>query len=641
MKRSPSYVALALALFVGACAPVPRVPPDVNIVFNSEPGKLPFDPHSARLRGAMDQLARAAGRPVTLDLDVALLREFHAWFETGLITAIENAAHDLGELKRTRDEMWAEIGPRLKAVTFRYDAKATKVAALLDGDAVVVTVPAKATTLLPHEAALLSLEAQYDAKLPEKYAGGVPASVSVAEKRAYLRALTGQKPPPRKPNDPATAPGVANDFRATSILRAIQFFDVAMPLELRAELHEWLLGEGSYFRDAYLVFPDGVKASPATSPFHRAEAAWVKWAQDNTDRFTDAERASLARLVFVKEPAKGKSGPARFLPFAFPGFDRFAFGLHVLEEWSESGHPRVVPGRDRLIELFDFIVCPFEVDSRGERVQPDTCDHDFYAAVAESELSQKKLLEFLLVKKDQVLVETVFGNFMRIRATHAASFLFRGVEADDALWKGAAFALAEELGNIDAGKLQDEALRLWQTFPARRSAILYLLSQIDRYGNDRVAWGAFGEAGGARASAADFKAFLEYGRRAYATAWIVWPLLGRGWSRADALVPGLDKYVDDPQAPFFHPQDPDLALAQIVSRTCAEKNFGDLTKLHAYFVDRIKKVPNDEQRFAELLQSTTKGKCKPNARPVVRATPLDSPARAPRADASPSPTQGQ
>ncbi|MET0592274.1 MAG: hypothetical protein ABW133_06220, partial [Polyangiaceae bacterium] len=637
MKRMSPAFALALLLFLGGCASAPRVPPDVDIVFNAEPGKLPFDPHSARLRGAMDKLAHAVGRPMTLDLDVALLREFPSWFETGLITAIENAAHDLGELKRTRDEAWAEIGPRLKTLSFRYDAAATKVDVKLDGNAVAVMVPAKATTLLPHEAALLSLEAQYNAKLPEKYAGGIPASVSVAEKRAYFRALTGQKPPPKKPNDPATAPGVANDFRATAILRAIQFFDVAMPLELRAEIHEWLLNEGTFFRDAYLVFPDAVKASPATSPFHRAEAAWVDWAQQNGDRFTDAERAALARLVFVKAPEKGKKGPARSLPFAFPGFDRIAFGLHVLEEWSEAGHPRVISGRDRLIELFDLVVCPFEIDNRGERVQPDGCDHDFYAAVAEAEPAQKKLLEFLLVKKDQVLIETVFANFMRIRATHAASFLWRGVEAEETLWKGATFALAEELGHIDAGKLQDEALRLWQTYPARRVPLLYLLSQIDRYGNDRIAWGAFGEGGGARASAADFKGFLEYGRRAYATAWVVWPLLARGWSRADALVPGLDKYVDDPLTPFFHPQDPELALAQMVSRTCAEKNFADLAKFHAYFVDRIKKMPSDEPRFAELLQSTTKGKCKPNARPVVRATPLDPPLRAPRADATAAP----
>jgi hypothetical protein len=184
-------------------------------------------------------------------------------------------------------------------------------------------------------------------------------------------------------------------------------------------------------------------------------------------------------------------------------------------------------------------------------------------------------------------------------------------------------------------------MRLWQAYPARRAALLYLLSQIDRYGNDRIAWGSFGEGNASRASAADFSAFLAYGRRAYATAWVVWPLLGRGWSRAAALVPGLDRFVDDPQTPFFHPQDPELALAQIVSRTCAEKNFADLAKLHAYFVDRVKKLPNDEARFADLLQATTKGKCKPNARPVARAAPLEPSPRSPRADASGTGSQGQ
>jgi hypothetical protein len=72
---------------------------------------------------------------------------------------------------------------------------------------------------------------------------------------------------------------------------------------------------------------------------------------------------------------------------------------------------------------------------------------------------------------------------------------------------------------------------------------------------------------------------------------------------------------------------------------CAEKNLGDLAKLHAYFVDRVRKVPNDETTFAHLLKSTTRGNCKPNARPVAHALALDGGARAPRApsaEASPA-----
>ena len=211
--RVPLSFVLVGALCLAACASVPRVPPDPNITFNGDPGTLPFDPHAARLRGAMNGLTVVTGRPMTLDLDVALLREYRSWFATGLVTAIENAAHDLGELKRTRAEAWAEMAPRLKMLSFRHDAAAPKVDVKLDvdRDAVAVTVPAKATTFLPHEAALLALEAQYDRGLPERYAGGVPASVSVAEKWAYFRALTGQKPPPRKPDDPANAKGLASN----------------------------------------------------------------------------------------------------------------------------------------------------------------------------------------------------------------------------------------------------------------------------------------------------------------------------------------------------------------------------------------------------------------------------------------------
>jgi hypothetical protein len=247
--------------------------------------------------------------------------------------------------------------------------------------------------------------------------------------------------------------------------------------------------------------------------------------------------------------------------------------------------------------------------------------------VAESEAAQRKLLDFLLAKKDEVLVETVLANFMRIRTPRAVSFLWRGVEADEASWKAATRAIGEELNDADSQRLQDEALRLWQAYPARRGTLLYMLSQIDRYGNDRVAWGAWGDLGGGRASVADFTAFLGHGRRAVATAWVVWPLLGRGWSRADALVPTLDRFIDDPLVPSYHPQDPHLALQQVVNRMCAEKNLADLGKMHTYLEERIKRMAPDDKSFADLLESTARGRCKPNARPVVRVTPLDAPSR--------------
>jgi hypothetical protein len=631
MRALCSAIALGAALWMGACTPPPRAPTDVGISFNADPGKLPFDPHGARLRAARDKLAEVAGRAVALELDVALVREFRAWFETGLTTAIENAAHDLGELKRTRAEGWKEIGPKLGALSLRYDAAAHKVGVRLDAEKVEVTVPPKATSFLPHEAALLALEAQYDASLPQKYANGVPASVSVAEKRAYFRALTGQKPPPLKPDDPATARGIANDVRPTAIARAARFYDVAMPQDLKAEIHDWLLSEGHYLRDGYLLYPDVVKDAPPTSAFRRAEAAWVDWTQKNADRFTDGERTTLAKIVFVKAPpSKERGSGGRYVSFAFPGFDRLTFGLGVFEEWAAAGHRTVVPGRDRLLELFEFIVCPFELDDRGERAQSAGCERNFYRLATETEASQKRLLDFLLQQKDEVLVETVIANYMRMGAGRTALSLWRGLEVDESLWKAATRTMAEELNDVDTGPLQDEALRLWQAHPARRGALLYLLSQIDRYGNDKVAWGAWGEAGRARASAADFAAFLAHGRRAVATSWVVWPLLGRGFSRAEALVPALDRFIGDPKVRFYHPEDPELALQHIVNRMCAEKNFADIAKMHAYLTERIRKVPPDEKAFAPLLQDTSRGRCKPNARPVVRGTPLDVPPR-PRA----------
>ena len=65
---------------------------------------------------------------------MGLLREYRPWFETGLVTAIENASHDLGELKRTRPEAWAQMAPSLATLSFVYDAAAGKVQVKLDAE---------------------------------------------------------------------------------------------------------------------------------------------------------------------------------------------------------------------------------------------------------------------------------------------------------------------------------------------------------------------------------------------------------------------------------------------------------------------------------------------------------------------------
>jgi hypothetical protein len=70
---------------------------------------------------------------------------------------------------------------------------------------------------------------------------------------------------------------------------------------------------------------------------------------------------------------------------------------------------------------------------------------------------------------------------------------------------------------------------------------------------------------------------------------------------------------------------------------CAEKNLADLAKMHAYLVDRIKKVPSDEKSMVDLFQDTSKGRCKPNARPIARAAPIDGPSPRPESAAVPSP----
>jgi len=98
-------------------------------------------------------------------------------------------------------------------------------------------------------------------------------------------------------------------------------------------------------------------------------------------------------------------------------------------------------------------------------------------------------------------------------------------------------------------------------------------------------------------------------------AHVMWPALGRGWSRAEPIVPRLDVYVDDPLVKQHAFQDPERAIHDIVNLLCQEGQVDDLAKLHTYFQSRIAFHAGDAQRFATILDDTREGRCKP---PVKR-----------------------
>ncbi len=306
------------------------------------------------------------------------------------------------------------------------------------------------------------------------------------------------------------------------------------------------------FAGAYDHDGERVVALPAWSRWRRAEGAWVAWANANLAAMTAEEKLALVEWVFVR--TRGTDGVYHAASFAFPGFDRFAFGLSIADAWARAGHPRGGEQPPGQLALFAAVVCPIDVAVDGATSSIGRCDYVWYRDALDDAATTRRLMDALLAHKDLDLVQAVFTaiDFMPAPGDKLASLfsLTHALDADDAAWRRAFRVIADDRAEAgEAPRWTDEARRQWAGHSARHGTLLYALAQVDRYGDgDKVGWDRFGDTFGAPLDARDFGAYLDEGVRAMSLAHVVWPALSPGWSRAAVLVPRLDAYLDDPAA---------------------------------------------------------------------------------------------
>jgi hypothetical protein len=293
--------------------------------------------------------------------------------------------------------------------------------------------------------------------------------------------------------------------------------------------------------------------------------------------------------------------------------------LAIVDAWIATGHPVRSATPRELQDLYDEVVCPFSKDERGHRTEAARCDRALYEfAFDMGAAPHRRFVEHLLAKKDPLFTETTFFNAQRLRGeatTPRMLGLWRAVESDAGAWETGARVIGDQVEAMEKHVLVDELGREWKAHPDRRGPLLFLFTAADRHGNGAVDWARFSQQSGAPVSQAEFAGFVGWSPLSISNARLVWPTLGRGWSRADLLVPRLDAYVDDPLVQQNDSQDPARAIHEVVKLLCAEGQLADLAKVHGYFQSRIAFHAGDAQRFAAVLDDSREGKCKAPTKP--------------------------
>ena len=578
----PWLAVLALAFALGfvapACAASPppgpaERPPDltIEVTFGDHERPPSFDPRSPdpRVRKAYAQLVDLLGHDFRFHFDEALLPRWTVDFDTLFAQCIETVVADLARLRRRSPEIFP-LGIRdLAGIDVAYSATALEEgdSHLDDAGTVHVVLTPRAWQLVPDDAVSSAVVERRGHTLDRTYTGRDPADVPRDQWPAYWAWLQHAK----KAASPVPNPGddLVYYVDAWHIAAAARFAEVVQPKapdDLRRDVDRWLVSAARFFGDGYTHHADVVRALPADAWWRRAEKSWVRWATGAWPSMDDAARVDLLRAIL---PWGG---------VAFPGLDVLSMGFDVMRQWGAAGHPAVAPysEHDARGELYATVVCPGRTTDDGRIERASSCDA-WYDFALDDAARQKRLLDFVLASRDAVTVAAVVygtsrptdnGRVVAASQWPVTRSVWRGLVADDALWRSAARVIGDALPSYGA-PLYDEAVLTWRRTARLRGPLLYVIASIGRDNEYLFKWEDLAGALGGPVARGEFDGFLATSPRALALAASTWPALGTGWSRAEILAGHLDGVLEDARATEGGIRQVASSLEGIGDRMCA------------------------------------------------------------------------
>jgi hypothetical protein len=612
-------IALVLvALFVAACGGASThamvVSNDVTIAITPAITDLPFDPRSARLAQASQQLTQALGHPIALRIDAALVPPFRSSLETALAESIEHIARDVASLRRDRPGAFAHEAPLFRSVDCRYVAAAERVDGRFDAAAGTVVVREAGSSAFVDEGVVQgALEDDYRAWLDGIFSKVAPEAVPRERWEEYFQWAGSTRPTPegRDGRSLGEKEKFDGDPRGVSLAVVARFARVAGAGDgaLARRIDEHLVHEMYYLLLAYENDAALVRQAGTGSVFRRAEAAWVDWFKWRLPALDDRSKVTVAERIF------GVGSCDACVSFAerFPGLDGFGWGLDVADAWARAGHPTGGSEGDAHFELMDLVVCPVLRLPGGKHERNRGCGGGWFELALKNDALTHRLAAALGQRGDDVLVETLFANFKYGDAVPVLT-LWRALAAYARAWHVAARVVIEEL--LDDGRKKSEIVaegeRVWAAMIDRRGTALYLMARADSgldpyYADDR--WGTFGKRLGGEVGPAVFAAMLDESVTALKVAHVVWPALSKGWSRGDVVVARMDRFLDEPSVSRGEDGEPGQTLRAIVKRMCTEGAAGDVVRVHAYLVQRAARSAASSASLGTLVADTDAGRC--------------------------------
>jgi hypothetical protein len=322
----------------------------------------------------------------------------------------------------------------------------------------------------------------------------------------------------------------------------------------------------------------------------------------------DEDRLAVARAVF--EHRSTMCGLECAPDAALPGFDRFAFGMTIVDEWARAGHPVSGPPGPRT-KLFQTVVCPAARSVGATTTNRYGCS-DFFAQALHVEADRKRLRDAALARRDPALVDAIVLNLGYGAGADALAFV-ESLSADDALFRRGMRVLFDDLARRDdvRNALESAALRWWRDAPARRGAAVYVFAR--RYARLEASYGdeqwkrLVPELGGPL-SRDVYASYLAEGPGAIALAPTLWPALAKGTYRAELLARALPELLArDREARTS--RGPKM-LAALRGRLCGERDAAGMAAVRAEVARWVRAHPDDSASLSNALSDLSLDRCR-------------------------------
>ena len=403
------------------------------------------------------------------------------------------------------------------------------------------------------------------------------------------------------------ARGKDTELRVEHVRRIVKLAEVVprgAPLE--KDVRRFLLESAPFLAGAQVESRGRSEVDPAR--LQATVAAYEAWLNRGLPSFDDDERSLLHGALI--EGRRGLCGADCASDAAFPGFDRFAFGLGIYDAWASEtpkGSVALPPGSRG--ELYQRVVCPTPRRGEAETEIRYGCSA-FFALALRDDALRRRLGDAIGKRRDTRLLEAALLNLGSVGGPQAVAL----VEAlrDEALFRHGVGVLFHDHARRDDVKraLEDAAPRWWRDAPSRRGLALLVMARRweglhVHYGDNQ--WTRFVAEFGGRVPSDVFAAYLAEGARAVEMAPTLWPALTKDKERDELLAKSLPVLLGRDRDARSSRARPMLVLLR--GRLCEEKNAAGLETFRATLERWRSAHPDDAAAVSNAVADFTLARC--------------------------------